>query len=146
MHWPAADVATYEVKHSGIHGRGLFAARELPARSIVGEYEGHSRKLSYAGDLRYTTQSGHGASLIDAANPQYEVGHFLNHSERPNATLRNIHGDDRVFLVTVRRVRMGEELCINYGRGYWCRHPLAKHSRSGRKIHPVVRPFMVLTK
>jgi SET domain-containing protein len=46
---------------------------------------------------------------------------FINHSCKPNVMFqgRRIGGEYRYFIVTKRRLKVGEELLVDYGMGYW---------------------------
>ena len=46
---------------------------------------------------------------------------FVNHSCRSNTTFesRRVGGEMRIFVVVTREIDVGEELTVNYGKGYW---------------------------
>ncbi|MBX3727410.1 MAG: SET domain-containing protein-lysine N-methyltransferase [Xanthomonadales bacterium] len=117
-----------EVRRSGIHGRGVFAATDLAASLRVIEYRG--RRISHdEADACYdgTLDSGHtflftlNDHWIVDANQGGNSARWINHSCDPNCEAV-IHVDrngdearDRVFIETLRPVRAGEELTYNYG-------------------------------
>ncbi|MDZ3822187.1 MAG: SET domain-containing protein-lysine N-methyltransferase [Pseudoxanthomonas sp.] len=117
-----------EVRRSGIHGRGVFAAADLGAGIRVIEYRG--RRISHdEADRTYdgTLDSGHtflftlNDHWIVDANQGGNSARWINHSCDPNCEAV-IHVDrngdearDRVFIETLRPIRAGEELTYNYG-------------------------------
>lgn len=107
---------TVEVRSSPIHGRGLFALMDLPARRKLGEVSGHLVKLPHA---RRAVEL-HPAIYLVELSRRYALDCFkgndfrhLNHSCAPNCFLR-IHRRT-VEVYTLRRVVMGTELTIDYG-------------------------------
>ena len=110
------------VRNSGIHRLGVFAAQNIPPGRKVVEYAGErisrretrrrflegspgrSRNLNYLAGLDSYwaidgAAGGNGAELI-------------NHSCEPNLVLRPIR--KRLWLVSLRKVRAGEELRYDY--------------------------------
>jgi len=110
------------VRTSGIHRLGVFAAQRIPAGRKVIEYAGErisrnetrrrflegsggrSRRLNYLACLNSYwaidgAVGGNGAELI-------------NHSCDPNLRLRRIR--NRLWLISLRAIRRGEELAYDY--------------------------------
>ena len=90
-------------RRSPIHGNGVFAACDLPARTEIIEYRG--RRMTHA-----------------QANRAYgNDARWINHSCAPNCqawVIEHASGDprkDRVVIETRRRIRKGEELTYDYG-------------------------------
>ncbi len=123
----AATASPYiEVRRSGIHGTGVFAARDVPKGQRVVEYVGEkigkveAERRSLA-QIRRARRSG-GASVfvfelnsrhdIDGAVP-WNTARFINHSCSPNCEVEIVRG--RIWIVARRRIRAGEELTYDYG-------------------------------
>ena len=119
-------------------GRGLFAARELPANHRV-PYTGDEIELraeENGGPYVLETRRGTG---IDAARRNSGLGRWVNDPRgaideqgRPRAancefTLHTPRGErQRVAAVrTLRPIVRGEELLVRYGSGYWRFHAAA---------------------
>lgn len=99
-----------EVKESGIHGLGLFAAKSLRKGSIVGYYKGPEVKTEDDGDhvLWIYDEDEEREYGIDGQNET----RFVNHSRKPNA---NFNGEK---LVTLRTIKVGEEITHDYGEAW----------------------------
>jgi SET domain-containing protein len=115
-------------RRSPIHGNGVFALTDIPARIELIEYRG--KRLTHAqADRLYanTSESGHtflftlnDRYVIDA-NSEGNIARWINHSCAPNcrALLEdNTDGNprhDRVVIESLRPLRSGEELTYDYG-------------------------------
>lgn len=91
--------STY-VAHSDIHGKGLFAARHIPAGTVIGWLEGQptSRDGCYV--------------LWISASKAIEVTcdlRFINHSDHPNACYY-----DDLSVVALRDIAPHQEITHNY--------------------------------
>lgn len=116
------------VRNSKIHGRGIFAAADLPAGQRVIEYKGKVITQAQA-DRLYDDSLDSGHTFLFTLNDKYIIdanhdgnsARWINHSCEPNceAVIHvNINGDerkDRVFIETIKPVKAGEELTYNYG-------------------------------
>lgn len=87
------------VEKSPIHGRGLFAARDLPKGKVLGRIKGSPTREDGTYVLWLTNKWG-----IEITNRF----RFINHSDKPNVVLT---GED---VVTLRKIRKDEELTHNY--------------------------------
>lgn len=107
------DVA---VKRSSA-GLGLFAARDFAKGETVIEYVGNRVPASResVGDNRYLF-SVNSRWDIDG-RPRWNTARYVNHSCRPNCEAVNRRG--RIFIVTRRKVRKGDELSYDYGKDYF---------------------------
>ncbi|MRR10289.1 SET domain-containing protein, partial [bacterium] len=105
------------VRPSAIHGRGVFADRALQARRKVGEVGGtivdarRALRQIARRDRIYFVQldERHG---LDCSRGN-ALG-MLNHSCAPNCYLRVFR--HRVEVYSLRTIRNGEELTIDYGQ------------------------------
>ena len=121
---PASELAVtdlVEVRDSPVHGRGVFALRDLAAGQSLGAYEG--RRLSprqvarrdWNRELTYVFGLSDG-SVIDGRVGGNALRH-LNHSCAPNCAAWEVEGEDgrpQIVVETLRRVRAGAELFIDY--------------------------------
>ena len=109
------------VKHSKVHGQGVFATRKIPAGTEIIEYQG-KRITEKQADKRFgmdpenphhtfffSLESG---KLIDGGD-QGNDARWINHACDPNCEAKEEKG--RVFIHALRDIRRGEELCYDYG-------------------------------
>ena len=110
----------FEVRHSPIHGHGVFAVRRIRKGTAVIEYLGN-RVTHAQADERYRDKSpddNHtflftvdARTVIDAGIDGNEA-RFINHACDPNceSTIEN----RRVFIRAIRTIQPGEELSYDY--------------------------------
>ena len=109
------------VRHSVIHGNGVFATRKIPAGVRIIEYTGK----------RITEAQAEKRFGLDAENPHHtfffslESGRlidggdngndarWINHSCEPNCEAQEEKG--RVYIHALRDIARGEELSYDYG-------------------------------
>jgi SET domain-containing protein len=141
------------VRHSKIHGNGVFAARKIPAGDCVIEYKGE-RITQREADKRsgsdpdnpfhtffFSLENG---KLIDGGVDGND-SRWINHSCGPNCEARE--EDDRVFIYALRDIRRGEELNYDYGLIVSERHtPAVKRSYACRCGAPDCRGTMLAPK
>lgn len=101
-------------KSSDIHAAGCFTLEDIPKDTVVLEYTGE-RITKQEGDSRYDGRSftylfgiGDGKIVIDG----HGMAMFVNHSCHPNCEVDEIDG--RIFIKTLRKLKMGEELTYDY--------------------------------
>jgi uncharacterized protein len=122
MKKPANRLRTplFEVRHSPIHGYGVFAARRIRRGTTVIEYLGE--RVSHAqADARYEDKSpkdNHtflftvdAKTVIDAGVDGNEA-RFINHGCEPNCESTAVN--KRIFIEAIRTIRPGEELSYDY--------------------------------
>jgi uncharacterized protein len=136
---------SYSVRNSAIHGRGVFAATDIPRGERIVEYKGRrsswdeamARPDSDPDDPAHTFLFEIDDGRVIDARVRGNAARWINHSCAPNCVT---HEDDagRVFVEAKRRIRPGEELTYDYrltvdGRltkkeraGYACRCGSAK--------------------
>jgi hypothetical protein len=103
-------------RDSPIHGTGGFARVDISAERRVIEYVGE--KISKRESLVRCEQNNEyifalGDEWDLDGNVSWNPARFLNHSCEPNCEARLEEG--RIWVVTRREVRAGEELTFNYG-------------------------------
>lgn len=96
--------ALFHVLDSGIHGKGLFAAAQIPGDTLIITIEGRATKR----DGTYVIWSEDGAGTPQGLRITNDA-RFVNHSTKPNAAF---FGEE---LWSLRRIRKGEELTHHYG-------------------------------
>jgi len=135
---PARCIDTVEVRRSPIHGDGVFALRSLPPNAVVGVYEGRRYAPSDASErdwddaLTYLFGLSDG-TLIDAAEGGNATRH-INHSCDPNCQASeesDDNGELSIVIRTRRRIRVGEELSIDYRLEVGANDPAAYPCRCG---------------
>jgi uncharacterized protein len=119
---PAADGRRIQVRRSGVHGKGVFALRDIAEGERIIEYKGEV--ISWPEALRrhphdpddphhtfyFHIDDGH---VIDAKYGG-NASRWINHSCEPNCTADETD-DRRVFIKALRDLKAGEELFYDYG-------------------------------
>jgi len=109
------------VKHSKIHGHGVFAKRKIPAGARIVEYVG-KRITEKQAEKRtgldpenpfhtffFSLESG---KLIDGGDGGNDA-RWINHSCAPNCEAQEEKG--RVYIHALDDIKRGEELAYDYG-------------------------------
>jgi len=111
---------------SKIHNQGLFAAKTIPEEAYVIQYLGELVKKKES-TLRANAQHDRSQSEdvgsvyifeldektdIDG-NFDWNLARLANHSCAPNCEAQNVEGE--IWLVSLRKIRKGEEITFNYG-------------------------------
>jgi len=119
------------LKHSPIHGRGVFALRKIGRGERIIEYTGE--RISHDEcDRRYPVDDSSHTMLftvdenivIDATRIG-NTARWINHSCKPNC--ESIDEDGRIYIEAIRDIRPGEELTYDYNLVLEERHtPAAK--------------------
>ena len=110
----------FEVRHSRVHGHGVFALRRIRKGTNIIEYLGERVSHELA-DARYAGKDpldGHtflftvdGKTVIDAGVNGNEA-RFVNHGCDPNCQTVQIGA--QIFIEAIRTVQPGEELAYDY--------------------------------
>ena len=111
----------YAVRHSDIHGRGVFATRTIRKGADIVEYRGQRITMKEA-DRRPDSDPDNpyhtflfeldDGRVIDAA-VRGNAARWINHSCAPNCEPYE-DDDGRVFIAAKRTIRKGEELGYDY--------------------------------
>jgi SET domain-containing protein len=113
------------IRRSGIHGRGVYAARRIKKGERVVEYKGE--RISWKEALRrhphdpddpnHTFYFTLEDDLLIDGGAQGNAARWINHSCDPNceASMVEVKGEMRVFIEAVREIKKGEELSYDYG-------------------------------
>jgi uncharacterized protein len=109
------------VHDSPVHGKGVFAARDISAGTRLVEYKGElitAREAERRENLKpadcfhtffFSLESG---KIIDGGRFGNNA-RWINHSCEPNCEARE--EDGRVFIYSLRDLKAGEELNYDYG-------------------------------
>lgn len=117
-----------EVRKSGIHGAGVFAAKDIPPGTKIIEYVG--KKISKEeSDAIYEEQferhqknkEEDGAVYIFELNDEWDIdgnvpwntAKNINHSCSPNADPENT--GEAIYIKAIKHIKKGEEITYNYG-------------------------------
>jgi SET domain-containing protein len=125
----------YAVRQSGIHGRGVFAARDIPRGTRILEYRGLRISYDRAAEL-YSDDADEPAhtflfeidddTVIDAGQ-RGNAARWINHSCAPNCEAVDEGG--RIYIEAIRKIRAGEELGYDYNIMLEERHTAAERRR-----------------
>lgn len=107
------------VRNSGIHGRGVYAARRIRKGTRIIEYVGD--RISHAeADARYDARPDDGHTFLFVVDDDIcidagiggNAARFINH--KCDANCETIIEDRRVFIEALRTIQPGEELGYDY--------------------------------
>ena len=104
-----------DVRESGVHGRGVYAAQFIRKGTRIIEYTGERISWEAAPDDDDDPHTfNFGLENGDVINP--EVGgndaRWINHSCDPNC--ETVEKDDRIFIYAIRNIQPDEELLYDY--------------------------------
>jgi len=107
-------------------GYGVFAYKDLPEYTYIGEYTGLVRKRAPRKDqfnnyvFRYVTGIKDAPYVIDARESG-NFTRFINHSDHPNLTSRWIivDGITHIIFFTNAFMKRGTQMTYDYGENYW---------------------------
>jgi SET domain-containing protein len=149
----STDKPFYVVRNSKVHGKGVFAARKIPAEAKVIEYKGQRISADEAAErgssdpdnpfhtFFFSLEDGR---LIDGGAKGNDA-RWINHACEPNCEARE--EDGRVFIYALRDIQRGEELNYDYGLIIEERHtPTIKQSYGCRCGAPECRRTMLAPK
>jgi uncharacterized protein len=113
-----------QVRRSGVHGKGVFALRDIAEGETIIEYVGEIITWKEA-DRRHPTNPddpnhtfyfsiGDGKKVIDAAVGG-NAARWINHACDPNCEADEDDDTQRVFIKALRNIKPGEELYYDYG-------------------------------
>jgi len=109
----------YQIKNVSRKGRGVFARKEIPAGTVIGDYTGRllSQKKIDALEKKcgacYSMDYNNNGLSIFPLDIKASGIHLVNHSCSPNSDTYFYYGHTLFF--TLRRILKGEEITIDYG-------------------------------
>ena len=112
-------LAWLEMRKSRIHGRGVFARRDIPAGTRLVEYVGLPISKQKSAEMRlqqnrYLFEVNESSDLNGKVS--WNPARLINHSCEPNCEA-NLDENDRIWIFAIKPIARGEELTYNYGYG-----------------------------
>ena len=111
-----------QVRPSGIHRLGVFTGKTIPSKVKVIEYAGEriSRRETRGRFLQVLKESNGRFNYLAEIDSYWAIdgavggngAELINHSCAPNLKSQRTHG--RIWLVSLRKIRRGEELVYDY--------------------------------
>ena len=114
-------IPAYIVRRSAIHGRGVFAARQIRKGTTIIEYRGDRTSWAIASRRPDSDPDNpHHTFIFELADGKVidagcrgNAARWINHSCDPNCTTYE-DDDGRVFIEACRKIPAGEELTYDY--------------------------------
>jgi len=112
----------HEVRPSSLHGKGVFAARDIPEETCILEYRGRRITQEEADELPsydpddpnhtffFSLSCG---DIIDGGQRGNDA-RWINHSCSPNCEARENEEGTRLYIYSLRDIAKGEELFFDY--------------------------------
>ena len=118
------------VRNSTIHGRGVFAKKDIPKDTRIIEYVGEritkavAQKRAEIPIEKNKKNKNFGAVYLFVLNKRHDIdgnvsyntARHINHSCEPNAETDVIRG--KIWIIALRNIKKGEEILYNYGYDY----------------------------
>ncbi|WP_165855833.1 SET domain-containing protein-lysine N-methyltransferase [Marinobacter sp. JSM 1782161] len=101
------------IASSTIHGHGLFCITDLEAGLAIAELDGQVVPWSLHETQHLTSEWNALPGNRLLVRPYKTRYFYINHARTPNLKLERL-GDDRIRIVTLRFIREGEELTLDY--------------------------------
>ena len=121
---PTKDRRRFQVRTSGVHGKGVFALRRVLAGETLIEYTGERIGWPEALDRHphdphdpnhtFYFSLGDGSIVIDA-KVGGNASRWINHACEPNCEADEDDDSGRVWIKALRNLKPGEELFYDYG-------------------------------
>lgn len=116
----------YIVRNSSIHGKGVYAKRDIPKGTRIIEYVGRivsSKEGERIAQEHYEKhkKTGGGAVYIFELNKKQDIdgdvswnqAKYINYSCEPNCRYKII--DNHIWIISLKDIKKGEELSYDYG-------------------------------
>jgi hypothetical protein len=129
--WNRAQSELCEVRGSSIHGRGVYATRDITAEERIIEYVGeliNKNESSKRGTDQHerSVENGDAAVYIFNLTDKYDLdgnvpwntARLINHSCEPNCEAWMT--GKRIYIHALRDIKEGEELTFDYGFDVEC--------------------------
>jgi SET domain-containing protein len=118
---PSTDSRRIQIRRSGVHGKGVFALRDIAEGEAIIEYvgaiiswkEAQRRHPHDPGDPNHTFYFHIDENRVIDALVGGNSSRWINHSCDPNCEADE--QDGRVFIKALRNIAAGEELNYDYG-------------------------------
>ena len=110
----------FAVRHSSIHGLGVFALLPIRKGARIIEYKGMRISHEEADELFGEEQANSPHTMLFTVNDEIVIdatrkgnsARWINHSCNPNC--ETVDQRDRIFIEAIRDIRPGEELSYDY--------------------------------
>lgn len=101
-------------------GLGLFAGEPIPKGVCIIEYVGRqvSKEEETTSKSKYLFEISKNKTID--GKPKFNKAGYINHSCKGNCEVEIHHG--RVFVLSTRAIKEGEELGYDYGKDYYDEH------------------------
>jgi uncharacterized protein len=107
-----------KVKRSSA-GLGLFADEDIPKGQTIIEYTGDritSDEADKSGGLYlFDVKKG---LVIDGKNRK-NTARYANHACKPSAEAQHDEDDDGIYIIALKKIKLGNEITYNYGKQYF---------------------------
>jgi SET domain-containing protein len=105
---------TYVVKKSNIHGRGVFAARDIRKGERIVEYTGERISTKEA-DRRYAKLPDNGHTMLFTVNDKIVIDATQRGSSHScSGNCHAVEEEDRIYIEARRDIPAGTELSYDY--------------------------------
>ena len=130
---PTPPEPAFEIRESGVHGKGAFATRRIPAGTRLIEYAGERITPAEADRRDPDDRPGPHHTFLFAIDDDVVIdagrggndARWINHSCDPNCDA--VVDDGRIWIEAIRDIVPGEELAYDYAYELPERHtPAAK--------------------
>ncbi|MBF6617178.1 SET domain-containing protein [Pollutimonas thiosulfatoxidans] len=113
----------HTVKKSTLHGKGVFAARDIPAGTQILEYRGQRITSEEADEMHpvnpddpfHTFFFSLSSGKIINGGKRGNDAKWINHSCGPNCEAQEDDSGKRVYVVALEDIAAGSELFYDYG-------------------------------
>ena len=120
----------WKVKHSKIHGHGVFATQNISKNQKIIEYIGEKvtrsegNKRSEKRISKYLNSNKTGSVYIFELNRHYDIdgsplynkARYINHSCNPNCEVDIVNG--KIWISSIKQIKKGTELSYDYGYAF----------------------------
>ena len=103
-----------------VSGKGLFAVDRIPKGTCVIEYTGKPVKESEQYKIKSKYLFEVGKNKMVNGNVPSNTARYINHSCKPNCEADG--PDGRVYILSLKNIKAGEELTYDYGEEYFDEH------------------------
>lgn len=120
----------WKVKHSKIHGHGIFATRDIRKNEKIIQYIGEKvtrsegNKRSEKRLKKYLNSNKTGSVYIFELNSKYDIdgsptynkARYINHSCNPNCEVDITN--EEIWISSIKAIKKGDELSYDYGYSF----------------------------
>lgn len=107
----------WRVRNSGIHGKGAFCVKPIPAGSLIGRYEGErltpdQADERHSGSGAHTFLFSHSEGFVIDGGSSGNGTRFVNHGCEPN--IEACENGSHIEFYALRDLSVGQELLLDY--------------------------------